>query len=162
MTFRKFSKRAIVTSLFLGVVLASTVALASWLATGTGNGYAKARSAQLLTTNVVTPGGSGLYPGGTAEAYVSITNPNPYPVHVSSVAGIAGPSGKIVTTDANATCDASTGVTFTDQTSLNQLIGAGATVSLTFNNAVAMDNTSANACQGETFSIPVTITGTSG
>ena len=120
MTIKKFSKRAIVTSLFLGVVLASTVALASWLATGTGNGYAKAGTAQPLTTNVATVTSGSLYPGGNGDVYITVNNPNPYPVTVTGVTGTTA----IVTTDNNATCDGATGVTFTNQSRLD-LHGGG-------------------------------------
>ena len=120
MTLKKFSKRAIVTSLFLGVVLASTVALASWLATGTGNGYAKAASAQPLTTSAATLGSSSLYPGRHADVYITVNNPNPYQVAVTGVTGTTA----IVTTDNNATCDGATGVTFTDQSGLTFAVPA--------------------------------------
>ncbi|HUL85537.1 MAG TPA: hypothetical protein VLX89_08505 [Actinomycetota bacterium] len=158
MTFKKFSKRAIVTSLFLGVVLASTVALASWLATGTGKGYAKATSALPLTTSAATLGSSSLYPGGSADVYITVNNPNPYPVTVTDVAG----NGAIVTTDNNATCDGATGVTFTSQSGLTFAVAANSSASTTFAGAAHMSNASDDACQGETFSIPVSITGHSG
>jgi hypothetical protein len=158
MTFKKFSKRAIVTSLFLGVVLASTVALASWLATGTGKGYAKAGTAQALTTSVTAVSTGLLYPGGTGDAYITINNPNPYPVTVTGVAG----NGTIVTTDSNGTCDAGTGVTFTDQSGLSISVAASSNATAHFTGAVAMSNASVDACQGETFAIPVSITGHSG
>ena len=158
MTIKKFSKRAIVTSLFLGVVLASTVALASWLATGTGKGYAKATSAQALTTSVATLGSSSLYPGGSADVYITVTNPNPYPVTVTGVTGTTA----IVTTDNNATCDGATGVTFTNQSGLTFAVPANSNASTTFAGAAHMSNSSDDACQGETFAIPVSITGHSG
>ncbi|HTG46608.1 MAG TPA: hypothetical protein VK646_03010 [Actinomycetota bacterium] len=157
MTFRKFSKRAIVTSLFLGVVFASTVAFASWLATGSGTGYAKARSAVPLGTTSGSIGGSTLYPGANADVYITISNPNPYPVTVTSVTG----NGTIVTGDSNSTCDASTGVTFTDQTGLNILVAAGGTQGATLSGAAHMSGSSDNTCQGETFNIPVSISGSS-
>ena len=97
-----------------GAMLASSIAYAAWTATGSGSGYAKATSAQALTTvDVSATTTATLYPGATGNVSLRITNPNPYPVRVTSVAG----SGTI---DSNATaaCDASTGVTFTDQTGL--------------------------------------------
>ena len=157
MTIKKFSKRAIVTSLFLGVVLASTVALASWLATGTGKGYAKAGTAQPLTTNVAAVTTGLLYPGGNGDVYITVNNPNPYPVSVTGVTGTTA----IVTTDNNSTCDAATGVTFTNQTPSTFTVAANSTGSMTFTGAAHMSNASDNTCQGETFAIPVSITGQS-
>jgi len=93
-----------------GAMLASSIAYAAWTATGSGSGYAKATSAQALTTvDVSATTTATLYPGATGNVSLRITNPNPYPVRVTSVTG----SGTI---DSNTTaaCDASTGVTFTD------------------------------------------------
>ncbi len=81
MTIKKFSKRAIVTSLFLGVVLASTVALASWLATGTGKGYAKAGTAQPLTTNVAAVSDRPPVPGRQWRRLHHGQQPEPVPGH---------------------------------------------------------------------------------
>ena len=45
MTFRTVTKRATFLSLFLGILLASSVAFAWWTASGAGNGYTKAETA---------------------------------------------------------------------------------------------------------------------
>jgi hypothetical protein len=156
MTFKKFSKRAIVTSAFLGVALASSVALAAWVASGNGNGYAKATTAQSLTTSAVAVTTGLLYPGGTGDVQITINNPNPYPVTVTDVTK----TGSIVTSPTNATCDAGTGVTFTNQTGKSIAVPAGGSTTTSFTGAVAMSNASVNACQGQLFVIPVSITGT--
>lgn len=140
-----------------GAMLASSIAYAAWTATGSGSGYAKATSAQALTTvDVSATTTATLYPGATGNVSLRITNPNPYPVRVTSVAG----SGTI---DSNATaaCDASTGVTFTDQTGLTLDVAASTSTTFTLAGSVAMSNSSHTDCQGAVFTIPVTLTGAS-
>ena len=104
---KRHSKRAAVMSVLLGTLLVDGVAFAAWTATGTGSGYAKATTAQALTTvDVSASTAATLYPGATGDAKLRIDNPNPYPVRVTDVAG----SGAI-TSNAGAACNAATGGT---------------------------------------------------
>ncbi len=154
---RTRKKMLIVSVVAVAALFAVSVAFASWLASGTVNGYAKAQTAQNLTTTVATPTAT-LYPGATGDVSIVIVNPNPYDVIVTDVVG----SGAIVTTPTDAACDASTGVTFTDQHALTLAVPANsAGTAFTLTGSVAMSNASVNACQGETFAIPVTLTGDS-
>jgi hypothetical protein len=153
----KIAKRGAVLLTLLGVLMAGTIALAAWTAGGTGAGYAKATTAQALTT--VDASGSTtaqLYPGGTGDMKLRIDNPNPYAVTVTTVTG----SGTI-TSDKGAACNAATGVTFTNQTGQTLAVPAGSAVTFTLTGSVAMSNASDNSCQGGIFTIPVTLTGTS-
>jgi hypothetical protein len=153
----KIARRGGVVVTFVGVAMAGTIAFAAWTAGGTGNGYSKATTAQNLTTVDVSASTTAqLYPGGTGDLKLSVTNPNPYAVTVTSVAG----SGTI-TSDKGAACNAATGVTYTNQTGLTQAVGAGATATFTLTGSVAMSNSSDNSCQGGVFTVPVTLTGTS-
>jgi hypothetical protein len=154
---RKIARRVTVGTLFVGVALAASVAFAAWTASGSGSGYAKAKTAQALTTVDVSASTTAqLYPGGTGDVIVKITNPNPYAVTVTGLAG-AG----TITSDKGAMCDAATGVTYTAPSSPSLAVAAGASTQFTLTGAVAMSNSSANACQGAVFTIPVTLTGTS-
>lgn len=163
---KRTTRRLTAATLFLGVALAGSIAFAAWTATGSGSGYTKATTASALSTVDVSASTSAqLYPGGTSDVKIRISNPNPYPVLVTSVVGVAGPSGAI-TSDKGAACDASTGVSFTDQTgqSIAEPAAVGAvpgTANVTFTGAAAMDNTSDNTCQGAVFTIPVTLSGRS-
>jgi hypothetical protein len=68
-------------------------------------------TAQALTTvdvSATTP--ATLYPGATGNVKLSISNPNPYPVTVSSSGNGA------ITSDKGAACNITTGVTHGDQT----------------------------------------------
>jgi hypothetical protein len=137
-------------------LLAAGVAFAAWNATGTGSGYAKATTAQVLTTSdVAATTTAQLYPGGVADVKIKIHNPNPYPVRVTGING----SGTI-TSDKGAACDASTGVTYSSQTGSFD-VAANADASFTLTGAVAMSNASDNTCQGAVFTIPVSLVGAS-
>jgi hypothetical protein len=140
----------------LGALLTG-VAIAAWAVSGSGNGYAKAGTASALTLGDASASTTAdLYPGATGSVKVSITNPNAFAVRVTTVTG----SGAI-TSDKGAACNASTGVTFTNQSGLTLDLGAGATSTFTLAGAVAMSNASDNSCQGAIFTIPVSVSGTS-
>ena len=158
MTFRKFSKRAIIASLFLGIVLAASVAFAWWTAGGSGNGYAKAATASPLTTVDVSGSTTAdLYPGGTGTLKIQIHNPNTYAVTVNSI------TANGTATSGNAACDAANTVSMVAPLtglSISVTAGGNSTVQ-TFSNAVTMSYGASadNSCQGLTFSVPVTLTG---
>ena len=142
----------------LGIItsglLATGVAFAAWTASGTGSGYAQAGTAVALATVQVTPTDN-LYPGGMADVEIEIVNPNPYPVRVISIAG----NGPI--TSGNGACDIANGVTFADQTGGTWDVLANNSATFTLTNAASMSNASVDACQGATFTIPVTLAGAS-
>ena len=139
------------------VLIAAGLAYAAWTASGTGAGYAKAGSAQALTTNDVSATtAADLYPGANGDVKVEINNPNPYPVQVTAISG----SGTITPDSGHASCSP-TGVTFTNQTGLSINVPANGTQAATLDNAASMSNAAANGCQGATFTIPVSLTGAS-
>jgi hypothetical protein len=143
----------------IAALVASGVLYAAWSTGGSGNGYAKAGTASSLTIGDASASTTAdLYPGGTGAVKLKVTNPNPFPVRITSVTKQA--SGTI-TSDKGAACNASTGVTFTDQTGLTLDLAAGATTTFTLSGAVSMSNASDNSCQGAIFTIPVDVTGAS-
>jgi hypothetical protein len=115
----------------------------------------------LTTVDVSASTSATLYPGGSGDVLLRIKNPNPYAVTVSAVSG----NGSI-TPDAGHSGCSPTGVTFTDQTGLTINVpaksgGVDGEVETTLTNAASMSNASVNACQGATFAIPVSLTGSS-
>ena len=139
------------------LTIASGVTFGSWSITGTGNGYSKAVTAQALTTVDVSGSTTAqLYPGGTGDLIVRVSNPNPFAITVTSVTG-----NGTITSDKGASCNSSTGVTYTDTTGLSQNVGAGAAATFTLANKVSMANSSADACQGAIFTVPISISATS-
>jgi hypothetical protein len=139
------------------------VAIAAWTTGGSGSGQATAGTAATLT---ITPGSptSSLYPNGSADVAATISNPNPYKVHISSL------SFGAVTVDAgHSSCNASSSVTGASSATNG---GAGwdvpaksgstnGSLNVDVANAISMDNTANDACQGATFTVALTATGAS-
>jgi hypothetical protein len=135
-------------SSFVGVTAAS----AYFQSTGSGTGSVSTGTLQTITASGAVV--SNLIPDGTPhDVSLTVTNPNAFAVTLNSVVG----NGTINPDAGHSTCSL-TGVTFTDQTGLSVSIPANANNSVvTLTGAASMDTTSANACQGATFTIPVTI-----
>lgn len=157
-TIRISRKAVVLFALVLAAVAVGTV-IAAWVTSGSGPGYAKAQSAAGLTLSDASASTTAdLYPGATGSVKVKVTNPNSFPVRITSV---AKQTSAAITSDKGAACDASTGLTFSDQTGLALDLAAGATTTVTLANAISMSNASDNSCQGAVFTIPVTVTGAS-
>jgi hypothetical protein len=139
------------------VVATTAVTFGSWtVSSSAGSGYSKAKVASSLTLSDASASTTAqLYPGGTGDIWIKVTNSNPFAVTVTSVTG-AG----TITSDKGAACDAATGVTFTNTTGLTQAVGAGATVTFSLAGKVAMSNASDNTCQGAVFTVPITLAAT--
>jgi hypothetical protein len=158
-------KRATAAVVTVAVVIGVGLAYASWLASGTGSGYAKAGSAQALSTVDVSASTSAtLYPGVSGDVLLKISNPNPYPIRVTGVS-LNGTNASIVADGSHSGCT-TTGVSFTDQTGLTIDVparsgGTDGTVQTTLSGVAAMSNASLDACQGATFAIPVSLSGAS-
>jgi hypothetical protein len=140
------------------VVLAAVgLAYAAWTSSGSGSGYAKAGTAQQLTTVDVSANTTAtLYPGSNGNVRIKIANPNPYPVRVTDITG----NGAITADAGHASC-VTTGVTFTDQTGQTIDVAANGATETTLTNAASMSNASDNGCQGAVFTIPVSLSGNS-
>jgi hypothetical protein len=160
---RQVSRKVAVLTTVMALAIVGLV-FAAWTTTGTGSGYAKAGTAQALSTVDVSASTTAtLYPGGPAgDVTIRVSNPNTYPVTVTGVTG----SGAITADAGHASCT-TTGVSFTDQTGLSISVPAksGAVngeTQTTLSGAASMSNASVNGCQGATFTIPVTLSGASG
>jgi len=152
---RKLPRKLSVTAVVFVGLMAAGIAFAAWTATGTGSGYAKATTAQALTTvDVSATTAATLYPGATGDVELEISNPNDYPVRVTSVTG----NGAITASDAG--CNAAS-VTFTDQGSLTLDVPATGSAAFTLNGAVSMSGAANDSCQGAVFTIPVSLSGQS-
>ena len=158
--FRKLSRGQ---KLVLGIVAVVALAgggaaLAAWLATGTGSGAAQATNAEGLVVEVASTTGQ-LYPGGTGDIKVKVTNPNDYPVQVTDIS-----STGTIDSSGPAACDASTGVSYVDSATTDDLpftIAANGNQTVTLDGAASMTNASDTTCQGATFTIPITVDGAS-
>jgi hypothetical protein len=150
-------RNLIAVSMTLIAMTAVGFVYAAWTTSGSGSGYAKAGSSQVLSTvDVSASTGATLYPGVSGDVKLQISNPNPYAVRVTAVTGNGA-----ITADAGHPGCTTTGVTFTNQSSLTIDIAANSSTTTTLTGAASMSNASLNACQGATFTIPVSLTGAS-
>jgi hypothetical protein len=143
---RKIQKISIVAGT-VGVLMAGGIAFAAWTSTGSGTGTVQAGTEQGLTVDASDVGT--LYPTGTVDIVVSITNDNPYNVTLDSITW-----DSVESDDAN--CDTSS-VTSTDDATASDAIAAGDTITRTF--VVSMDDDADNDCQGDLFTLAYTAVG---
>ncbi|MCD2188889.1 hypothetical protein [Actinomycetospora soli] len=146
----------VVLALLAAAAAAAGVAVAAWFASGSGSPGLDGRTALAPTTTAVA--GSAvttglLTPGSTGTAVLSVSNPNPYRVRVTTIA----PAGAATASGGTGTC-ATTGVAFVAQSPTGVVLAPAAGTTLTLPGAVGMSTASETGCQGATFSVPVTVT----
>jgi hypothetical protein len=163
--FKSHTKKAAVLGATLLALVAVGLVYAAWITSGSGSVYAKAGTSQALSTLDASASTTAtLYPGSTGDVVLKVSNPNAFPVRVTGVS-LNGTNASIAADAGHSGCT-TTGVSFTNATGLTVDVPAkaGATngsVEATLSGAAAMSNASVDACQGATFTIPVTLTGAS-
>jgi hypothetical protein len=148
-------KKKIVVVLVAVVVLGTAgVAFAMWSANGSGSGNAKALTANTVTVNAVT-GAADLYPGfAGGDVSFTLTNTNPYPVTFTSMTAGA------ITSSNQASCPASN-LTVANAAALSLLVGPNATSGTqSIADVVTLASAAPDGCQGITFTVALTLTGT--
>ncbi len=155
-------RRVLVVTTVVGATLGGGIAVAAWTSSGSGAANAKAGTASAPTTTALTAAAftsNLLYPGGPAgDAKITVNNPNPYPVKVSSIVANGTPTGS----GGTGTCT-TTGVSWTAQTpTTGNSVPANGSTTLALAGAVQMTTASEDGCQGALFAIPVTVTVVSG
>lgn len=160
----RLSKRATVAgSVVLAMLITAGMAFALWSGTGTGSGRARATTAVAATVTPVncaaTPGCIDLYPGFTdGDVYFTITNPNPYAI---TFTGMTAGTVTVDAAHATAGCAASNITVDSPVTGLSLVAPANSTTAeLSIADVVTMVATAPNACQGATFDVQLTLTGT--
>jgi hypothetical protein len=148
------------------IVVTAGTASAYWTTSGSGRGAARSGAAGILGVDSGTTT-SALVPGSTADVAAVISNPNDYPLLITSV---TTPSGGIPGfTDSQLlwqvpTCDAGhSGVTAvrTTRRPASFVIAPHGSYTVTLAGAVTMSNESDNSCQGLFFAVAVTVTASS-
>jgi hypothetical protein len=161
---------AVAITAIVATVLGAGVAYAYWFALGSGVGAAQSGTALGLQISSVASGA--LVPGGTADVVVTIKNPNAFRVQFTSLAmtnTIKAYSDAAMLSETTS-CTAASGVTwqFTSRPgaaapALGSFVIAAGTpavpgsFTLTLTAAAGMAATSDNSCQGQYFSMPITI-----
>jgi hypothetical protein len=162
-------RAAAVLGALLLLIAGTTIAYANWVVRGIGFGTAKTISAVSLTVVADTGHAPDLYPGASGAIWFSITNPNPYPVTLTS-ASVGTPHNQ----DAASTCQASTNgttnltvtarsiaITITVPSKAGTGAGNPAAVSASLPGAIQMTMQADPSCQSQVFLVPVTLSGAS-
>lgn len=157
---RRMLGRVLLLALTVIAALAVTgVAHAYWRAAGTGTGTAATGTTVPVTLSPGTPT-PGLYPGGSTNVVLSVTNTNTSPVVLGSLAlDISqGTSGFAV--DAGHSGCLVSALSYTTQTNggagwtVPAKVGStNGTLTITLPSALAMTTGAANACQGATSTV---------
>jgi hypothetical protein len=146
-------QRAVLAGIVLSL-LASGAAFGYWSTTGSGTGTAAASTPSPITLTPGTPAGL-LYPGGTADLAVTISNPNAYAVRVSQLVrdGTQGTGGYAVDA-AHPGCGVSA-LSYTTQSNGGSgwTVPASGSLTLALTGALTLATSAANACQGATFQV---------
>ncbi len=138
-----------------GVLASAAIAWAYNTATANATGSAHTGTMQTVTVSALVGGdapNSKLYPGGPAtDVILRINNPNSFSVKLFSISG-----NGTITVDASHSGCTTTGVTFSPPSNPNIALPAGSSL-VHLTGAASMSTGSVNACQGATFSIPVSV-----
>ena len=134
-------------------------AYAYWRTTGSGGGSGKVGSAVTVTVNAATGTGV-LHPGASGPAYFTLNNTNPFGATFNQV------NAATVVSNDTAHC-ASSNVSITP-TSFPYTFSPAVTVSgnttsgtLSIPGLVTLSSASPNGCEGVTFNVTLTLSGTS-
>jgi hypothetical protein len=154
--------RAVVILALVIAVSVIGVAIAAWTTGGSGSGQASAGTAASMTISAGTPS-TNLYPTASADVAAVVSNPNPYKVHVSSVSlgavTVDGGHSACNTASVSLTSPQTNGVTGWDVPAKSG--GVNGSLNLDLANAISMDNSANDSCQGATFTVALTATGAS-
>jgi hypothetical protein len=146
-------KQKVVSIVVAGAILAGGgIAYSQWTATVDGYGEAKATSAQSLTVEAAS-GTADLYPGfAGGDVHFEITNPNPYPVTYTQM------TVNSVTTN-NTDCPPGS-IVVTSPASFSLRVATSADpVPESIDDVVEMLFGAPDECQGATYTISLTLTG---
>jgi hypothetical protein len=147
-------KKLLVALVGVAVLVLGGIAYALWSADGSGSGTAQARTAADITLAVDTSQAADLYPGFTGgNIYFKASNTNPYGVTFTGWT-----AGAVVSSDEE-NCPASL-VTVDDSDPISIPVAANASdVQKEIDGVVSLSSLADDGCQGVTFTIPLTLTG---
>jgi hypothetical protein len=135
-------------------------AYAYWRITGSGTGTAVAGSAIELSLKGRSDDRKPLFPGGTSNLTVTVTNENNFPIRITTVS--AG-KGRIAADEQHRLggCQDTGVVVSKDVHTVSWDVPKNTIGVFTVPDGIAMTNESDTACQGAVFTIPVQATGIS-
>jgi hypothetical protein len=155
-------RKKVVLAILALSLIAVGVAIAAWTTGGSGSGQASAGTAATMSISAGTPSSS-LYPTASADVAAVISNPNPYKVHVSSIAlgAISVDAGHSGCNTASVSVTSPQDNTGSGWDAPAKSGGIDGTVNVDMTNAISMSNAANDSCQGATFTVALTATGAS-
>lgn len=152
---------AVLASLVGSALAVGGVANAYWGGNGGGAGASGSGTALDVTLTPATAA-DGLYPGGTADVALRISNPNPAQVRIGGLGlDTTEGDGGFAVDDDHTACTPLSVLTLTDRTDgwvVPARIGVvDGELAVTVADALTMSTAAANACQGATFTVYLTV-----
>ena len=156
----------------IGTLLVGGVAYAAvtpWAVSGSGQGASAAGTANTFGVSAAVVNSNALFPGGSGDVLITLTNPYPFNVSVSALTTSGtvqafttqnGTTGALSGTTGNAaTCQPLSGVSWktspTKTLTTAIVVGANSSYTLTLTGNALMSTSSDNSCQGLFFSMPI-------
>ena len=154
--------RALAAVATIAAVGLTAPAYAAWTGSGAGNGSATADTTSSLVLSPASPSAT-LFPGGSADVVLTVTNPNIARVRVGSLSlDTSQGTGGYSVDAAHSGCSVSA-LGFSTQTNsgagwtIDGRVGSvNGTLAVTLTNALSMTLNAANACQGATMTVYLT------
>ncbi len=155
MTRTGLSRRLVTMVGLVGLAIggAGGAAFASWHSPGSGTGTGGTGSLGAVTVIALVGGpASSLLPGGSSDVVLEVSNSNSYPVTLTSIVMTSGGS---VSASSGSCTTSGVSITFPSTPSISVPAGSS---KVDLAGAASMSLASQNACQGNTFTLPVTVT----
>ena len=157
---RRIRASLIAVSVATALMLAGAgVAYGYWSTSGAGAGTVPVSNTTPLVLSLATPTAA-LQPGGTSSVTLAVSNPNPTPIHVSSLALDTSQGTAGFAVDAGHSGCVLGALAFTTQTNSGagwtippQVGSTNGTLAISLAGALAMKPSAGNACQGATFTV---------
>ncbi len=154
---KKFTRRSTTVAVTTVALVGTGIAFAAWTSTGSGTGSATAGTDAGLTVSAASV--SGLYPNQATTQNVTISNPNPYMVKLSTLVldsvTTATPGCSVSITDIHGNNPGNS----KDVSALASLAASSGSTVVAF--PVKVENSLPNGCQGATFTLTYTASGAS-
>jgi hypothetical protein len=146
-------KKLFVALASVAVLVLGGIAYAAWTADGTGTGRAHARTAIVVDVNAAT-GAADLYPGATdGDIHFTLDNDNPYAVTFTGfTAGTITSSAPVACPSTLVSVNSAGGISVPVAGNTSGFAGE-------IDGVVSLDHAAPNGCQGVTFDIALTLTG---
>lgn len=148
----------------VAAVLVTGVSYGYWTSTGSGSATISSTSAVDLGVSSAAAPLADLFPGKTDDLSFRLSNANPYPVEVTALSAVSLTSSDEAACPAsNLTLDAAVvagaGGVGGYQLSAPIRVAANGTATGTLPGLVTMNASAGNGCQGKTFAVHLTFTG---